>query len=64
MSMPQESPERLLLALRLAAPDQWRAQLRAVLRAHEGELEGAARALKIPQERLAQWLAEAPELAE
>ncbi|MBK8263117.1 MAG: hypothetical protein IPK80_17475 [Nannocystis sp.] len=64
MSLPQESRERLLLALRAAAPDQWLAQVRAVLRAYEGDLDDAARALGIERARLAEWLDEAPELAQ
>lgn len=63
MSLPQESRERLLLALRAAAPDQWRAQVRAVLRAYDGERDDAARALGIDRARLDEWIAEAPELA-
>jgi len=62
MTLPSEDRERLLLALRRVDPDEFRRQLRAVLLAHEA-VTSAARALRVPPQTLADWLAADPSIA-
>lgn len=61
MSLPQEPREELLEALRAAAPEQWRAEVRAVLGAY-GRVEEAARALGVREGTLRRWVGEVPGL--
>lgn len=62
VSLPSEDRERLLVALRRVDPDQFRAQVRAVLAAY-GELTGSARALGVAGPTLTRWIAADPSLA-
>lgn len=62
MTLPAESRERLLLALRKADPDAFRREIRPVLAAHGGVTD-AARALGVARETLRRWLADDPALA-
>jgi len=62
MTLPAEDRERLLLALRRVDPAGFRAQIRAVLLAHEA-VGSAARALGLAPETLAAWLAADPTIA-
>lgn len=62
MTLPSEDRERLLLALRRVDPPGFRAQLRAVLLAHEA-ITSAAMALRVAPRTLAAWLADDPSIA-
>lgn len=62
MTLPAESRERLLLALRRTDPDGFRREVRPVLAAH-GSVVDAARALGVSEATLRRWLADDPDLA-
>jgi hypothetical protein len=62
MTLPAESRERLLLALRRTDPDAFRRELRPVLAAH-GNVVDAARALGLSETTLRGLLADDPALA-
>jgi transposase-like protein len=62
VTLPAEDRERLLAALRRVDPAGFRAEVRAVLTAHE-EVAAAARALGVAEATLRRWLAADPTLA-
>lgn len=62
MTLPSESRERLLLALRRADPDAFRREVRAVLLA-QASTSAAARALGLAETTLRALIADDPQLA-
>lgn len=62
MTLPAESRERLLLALRRTDPEAFRREVRPVLAAH-GSVGAAARALGLADATLRALLADDPALA-